>query len=91
MPQASRSLAWLRRALALTRRPAPSAIAGGVALFLALAFFRLPLPGLIALGSVVERPAIAFSVLVGPTGLTFPCWASVRAGRRRASGRPSAA
>ncbi len=89
MRQASQSLAWLHRAIALGRRPAPSAIVGGVALFLALAFFRLPLPGLIALGSVVERPAIAFSVLVGPTGLTFPCWASVRAGRRRTPGRPS--
>ncbi|HYK94231.1 MAG TPA: hypothetical protein VEY07_09380 [Thermoplasmata archaeon] len=27
---------------------------------------------------LLARPQIAFSLLVGPTGLTFPCWAATR-------------
>jgi hypothetical protein len=44
-----------------------------------------------AVGALVSaRPQMVFSVLIGPTGLSFPCWAALRRDPARLSlGEPA--
>ncbi len=59
----------------------PSALLSGIVAVVTLTVLGVPFPGIAALASVTSRPTLALSVLVGPTGLTFPCWAATRTGR----------
>ncbi len=81
MPILRGALDRLSRAIPAHRLWTPSAILGGVATVVTLSVLGTPVPGVAALASVMVRPSVALSVLVGPTGLTFPCWATTRSPR----------
>lgn len=63
-----------------------SIVAGGVTAVTAFLLTGMPLSPQPVVGLLLTRPQLAFSILIGPTGLTFPCWAANRArtGRRLA-------
>ncbi len=86
----SRAVAWLERSLPRGRRAVPPVVIGGAVAALVFSAGALPYPGLVALANVWSRPSVAFTVLVGPTGLTFPCWASGEKAPLTPAARPAA-
>ena len=56
-----------------------SASVAGVAALAALVLTGATWSALPIVSLLSARPQVAFTILVGPTGLTFPCWAASRA------------
>lgn len=76
--------AWFGRGFPPGRRAAPGAILGGAVALTVLSVLNGATFTFAPFAQLLARPGLAFSVLVGPTGLTFPCWA-VAGSRARAA------